>query len=129
MDFEPRCDDGSMPTDCALKRWYGDLKAATRKAERPIQYSTMSTNMLAEAGFEDVHEQIIQVPVNRWPRDHFREYVGIWYGLWMDEEALLGLSMQPFTHVLHKSPDEVRSAVRAAAEDMRRNRYHTFNEL
>ncbi len=129
MDFEFRCDDGSMPTDCPLKWWYGDLKNATRRARRPIQYNTMSRSMLESVGFKEVGEEVIQLPVNTWPSDMHKKQLGFWYTGWMEERALEGLSMQPLTLVAEKSPDEVRTAARGAAEDIRRTKYHTFNEL
>ena len=129
MDFEPRCDDGTMPTECPLKWWHGDLKSATRRAHRPIQYNTTTRFMLETAGFVDVHEEVIQVPVNTWHPDVHKKQLGFWYTGWMEERALEGLSMQPLTLLGGKTPDEVRFAARGAAEDIRRTKYHTFNEL
>lgn len=129
MDLEPRSDDGTLPTDCPLKQWYGDLKNAMRRAGRSIQYSTMSKDMLNTAGYQDVTEKVIQIPLNEWHPNPHKKMLGSWYTCWLDEEALQGLSMQPFTQLMGMTPDEVRAAVGDAVQDVRRHNYHAYHEL
>ena len=134
MDYEPRCDDGTLPTDCAMKRWYGDLKTAMRRARQSIAYSTMTGAMLRDAGFSDVEDRSTRIPLNEWhsrllPANPFQIRLGMSYLGWMEAVHLEGLSMQPFTLHLGKTAEEVRIAARDAADEMRRVMHHSFNEL
>ena len=129
MDFEPRCDDGTMPRACKLVQWYGDLKIATEKAHRPIQFKRDTAKMLRDQGFVDVEEKVIQLPLNGWHPDKQMKSVGTDYTAWMGYDDLVGMSLQPFTHIEGMSPERAKSFAREASFDILRPKYHGHNEL
>ena len=130
VDFEPRCDDGTLPIlDCKLNEWYGYLKKATIKANRPIAFSRETRNMLENEGFVDVEEQIIQIPLNPWPKDPHKKTLGLYYTGWMETTALESMSMQPLTLVEKKSREFVEALCREASQDIKRCKYHAYNKL
>lgn len=130
VDFEPRCDDGTLPIlDTKLNEWYGYLKKATIKANRPIAFSRETRNMLENEGFVDVEEQIIQIPLNPWPKDPHKKTLGLYYTGWMETRALESMSMQPLTLVEKKSREFVEALCREASQDIKRCRYHAYNKL
>lgn len=130
VDFEPRCDDGTMPRACKLVQWYGDLKIATEKANRSIRYSrSAAKDQLVEEGFVDVKEEIIQLPLNGWHSDRHKKALGTDYTAWMGYEDLVGMSLQPFTHVEGMSPEVAKNFAREASLDILRPKYHGYNNL
>ena len=88
-----------------------------------------SKEMLLRHGFIDVKEEIIQLPINGWhPNAHLKE-LGNWYTAWMGYDDLVGMSLQPFTHVLGKSAEKARGMAQDATLDVLRVRYHGYNNL
>ena len=130
VDFEPRCDDGTMPRACKLVQWYGDLKIATEKAHRSIRYRRMeTTEMLLRQGVVDVKEQILQLPLNGWHPDRHLKSLGTDYTAWMGYDDLVGMSLQAFTHIEGMSPESAKNFAREASLDILRPRYHGYNNL
>ena len=130
VDFEPRCDDGTMVrAETPLVSWYGDLKLATDKAHRPIQYKMTTRETLLQLGFEDVKVQEIQLPLNGWHPDRLKKSLGTDYTAWMGYDDLVGMSLQPFTHVMGMSPERAKDFAREAALDVLRPRLHAYNTM
>ncbi|CAF9918535.1 MAG: hypothetical protein HETSPECPRED_003784 [Heterodermia speciosa] len=131
VDFEPRCDDGTIDRmQCKLVQWYGDLKNATEKANRSIRYRGMeSTEMLVRQGFVDVKEETIKLPINGWCRDEHLKSLGTDYTAWMGYDDLVGMSLQPFTHIEGMSPENARASAREAALDILRVKLHAYNVM
>ena len=130
VDFEPRCEDGSMSREVPLVRWYGDLKKATDRANRPMQYRTLeSTEMLVRQGFMDVKEETIKLPINGWCKDEHLKSLGTDYTAWMGYDDLVGMSLQPFTHIVGMSAERVKAYARDAATDILRVKYHAYNVM
>ena len=130
VDFEPRCDDGTMHRDCKLVQWYGDLKNATDKANRSIRYRGMeSTELLVRQGFVDVKEETIKLPINGWCKDEHLKSLGTDYTAWMGYDDLVGMSLQPFTHIEGMSADSAKAFAREAALDVLRVKYHAYNVM
>jgi len=81
IDIQPRCDDGTLPSDSRLLRWCQCLLHATQEANRPLAYNVDTRSMLERHGFVDIQEQVIQVPLNPWPSEPHRKDMGRWYNL------------------------------------------------
>ena len=119
-----------MPRSCKLVQWYADLKNATEKANRPIRFRvTESKEMLLRHGFVDVKEEIIRLPMNGWPPDRFLKSLGTDYTAWMGYEDLVGMSLQPLTHIERMNPETAKAFARDAALDILRYNYHGYNNL
>lgn len=130
VDFEPRCEDGTMPRACKLVQWYGDLKNATEKANRSIRFRvTESKEQLLRQGFVDVKEEIIRLPINGWPQDRHLKSLGTDYTAWMGYDDLVGMSLQPFTRIEGMSAESAKAFARDAALDILRVKYHGYNNL
>jgi len=69
IDMQPRCDDGTLPHDSALLLWHGYLMDAMKRADRPMDYNHNTGHLLRQQGFIDVHEEVIPIPFNPWPKD------------------------------------------------------------
>ena len=119
-----------MDRQSALVEWYGDLKKATDKANRSMQYRGMeSTEMLLRHGFVDVKEETIKLPINGWCRDEHLKSLGTDYTAWMGYDDLLGMSLQPFTHILGMTVEKAKAYAREAAHDILRVKHHGYNVM
>ena len=81
---------------------------------------------MREAGFVDVEEHILKLPVGPWPKDNRLKRVGLFEMVNMDE-GVEGLSMMAFTRALNWSPERVHlflADVRKQAKDRSVHSYY-----
>jgi trans-aconitate methyltransferase len=66
MDFEAwgSTDDDSLPEDSSYNRWQHELSTASEKAGRTMNVAPQVRGMVADAGFEDVQEEIYKVVIS-----------------------------------------------------------------
>lgn len=98
---------------------------ATARALRPLAYNTQTRAMLEHAGFVEISEQVIKVPLNPWPADPHLKEVGAWYNLGLTQ-GLEALSLGPLTRVNHWSKADVESLVSSAKRDICSKKYHSY---
>ncbi|KAI9704062.1 MAG: hypothetical protein M1820_005684 [Bogoriella megaspora] len=128
IDLEPRCDDGTLPSDSSIRLWYDALKQATARAGKPIQYQHDTRDMLESAGFIDINETVIRVPYNTWPVDPHQKEIARWYNVGM-VEALQALSLAPFTRVNGWNVDDIDGFLNRVKSEIRVRRLHGYNKM
>jgi hypothetical protein len=128
IDLKPRCNDGTLPQDSALVKWYEYLVDATQRAVRPIAYNEGTRQYLENAGFIDIHEEVIRAPYNSWPNDPHQKEIGRWYNLGLTE-GLEALSVAPFTRVFQWRLQDVRPLLEAVQRQVRDRKIHAYNNM
>jgi len=129
IDLEPRCDDGSLPADSPLRKWYDYLADATARASRPIAYNHTTRQMLQAAGFIDIQEIVIRAPYNSWPNDPHQKEIGRWYNLGITE-GLDALSFAPFTRVNRWDLEQhVKPLISAVKAQICNKKFHAYNNM
>ncbi|KAL8409210.1 hypothetical protein RB594_007597 [Gaeumannomyces avenae] len=125
IDFPVRCDDGSLPADCALRRWSDLLMEAGRRSGFALDTCGQAADMMRQAGFVDVVQLPYTWPMNRWPRDQRLKQIG----RWNEENFVEGceaMSMALLTRHLGWTREEVvdfSARVRADIADSRKHAY------
>ncbi|KAL8905805.1 MAG: hypothetical protein Q9207_002418 [Kuettlingeria erythrocarpa] len=131
LDIEPRCDDGTLPANASIRRWYTALKRATETFNRPIAYNHATPEMLARQGFVDIEERVIRLPMSTWS-PHMRERVlANWYQLaWVDEGGLEAYSLGPLTRAPVSWPaDQVTRFCNDVGAEISNRDYHIYNTM
>ena len=113
IDFEPHCDDGSLPGNSAVCKWWEfELQATT---DKPLAYPEME-GLLQQSGFTDVQSAAYVLPFHAWLPS--MKSVGDWmrcvlsvYDGYPECHTFNGLSMAPFTRQLGWSRGHVDSFV------------------
>lgn len=102
----PYCDDGTMPLDWPFKEWSETMQEAAGNAGRPLTYADKLKKWYTEAGFVDVREKIIKIPINSWPRDKRLKTLGKY---WAENmlAGLQGFSLALFSRVFGWSKPEI----------------------
>ncbi|KAK3393755.1 S-adenosyl-L-methionine-dependent methyltransferase [Podospora didyma] len=109
IDYIPRSDDGSLKQDsCVL---YG-----------------LTKQRLADAGFVDIKEEIIDIALNGWPGDYHGMELGRWFNLGLTQ-GLEALSLAPLCRGHNKSSAEVIALVDRVKEEIRSRRLHAYCTL
>ncbi|KAF1953458.1 S-adenosyl-L-methionine-dependent methyltransferase [Byssothecium circinans] len=63
------CDDGSLTQDTDLYQWQELCNEASKKFGKEVQTAGLLKSQVLNAGFVDVHEKIVKVPIGPWPKD------------------------------------------------------------
>ncbi|KAF3162278.1 hypothetical protein TWF788_002078 [Orbilia oligospora] len=131
IDYEPRCDDGTMssnPNISPLVKWYQYLADATERSGKPLRYQHKTGKMLADAGFTDIREVIIQVPYSPWSSDPHLKKIGSWYTLAMSE-GLESLCIAPFNRIYGWDLEQITGFLGPVKKEMLSKKVHAYNNM
>ncbi|KAF3921558.1 hypothetical protein AA313_de0203076 [Arthrobotrys entomopaga] len=128
IDYEPRCDDGTMSPNSNLVKWYQYLADATERSGKPLRYSHKTGKMLADAGFTDIREVIIQVPYSPWSSDPHLKKIGSWYTLAMSE-GLESLCIAPFNRIYGWDLEQINTFLGPVKKEMLSKKVHAYNNM
>ncbi|KAL2073303.1 hypothetical protein VTL71DRAFT_10627 [Oculimacula yallundae] len=102
----PFCDDKTMPKDWPFIEWSNFLDQASTRANRPVRIAHKLKRWYEEAGFVDVQERIIRMPINPWMKDKHGKTLGR-----LNEanilEGLGGWTMGPFSRMFQWNKTEI----------------------
>ncbi|KAF3927404.1 hypothetical protein ABW21_db0205833 [Orbilia brochopaga] len=127
-DATLRCDDGSLPPECHLAQWNNLFIDAAKKAGRPVTSARDHATAIKEAGYVDIHENILKLPNSPWAKDRHHKEVG-GYHMANFLEALEGLSLRLFTHFHSMSVEEIQVLLAHTRKDLRNKAIHTYFNL
>lgn len=104
--IDPFCDDGTMPPGFGWRTWSDEMARASDKMERQLRIGPELKQWFEDAGFVDVREAVIKIPIGGWAKDLRLKHVGM---LWrrMLVEGISGFSLGLFHHVLGRSPEDI----------------------
>ncbi|TKA41623.1 hypothetical protein B0A54_06511 [Friedmanniomyces endolithicus] len=101
-----------------MRDWYDDLKTATTHLGFPIAYRQDTGALLHSAGFVDVCEEIVRIPLCKDTGSKYDEEIAMCFRGGMSDpagQAYQGMAMQPFTQVLGYTPERVFEACELVA--------------
>jgi hypothetical protein len=84
--------------------------------------------MLEEAGFVEIQEQIIKVPLNPWPKDPHLKDIGRWYNLGLTQ-GLEAFTLGPLTRISHWTKEDVDKLIFEANRDICSKKFHVYNNM
>lgn len=125
IDYQPRCDDGTLPPDSAVHRWWQLQLEATRG--KSIAYPDM-VSLLQRAGFTGVHCTSFPLPFHRWMKG-WGEVGDSVRAMLTQNDPFTALSMAPFTRNLGWFKDEVEAFVREVHACADTLVYHGYFQL
>lgn len=128
IDLIPRCDDGSLPKDSALNYWTRLVIEATEEAGRSMSYNSSTGLMIEQSGLVDIHEQVIQAPLNTWPADPYFKELGRWYNLGLTQ-GLQALALAPLTRIKGWSVDDVNKLCNDVRKEISSRHYHVYHNI
>jgi hypothetical protein len=84
--------------------------------------------MLEQAGFVEIQEQIIKVPLNPWPIDPYLKDIGRWYNLGLTL-GLEALTLGPLTRISHWTKEDVDKLISEAKREICSKKFHVYNHM
>lgn len=107
IDWMPHCDSGTLPPHADILRWAAELLSAMDMHGRPMRVDSQRTvAYLSEAGFVDIKEEVIKVPISGWSDDPVEKERGRWLALALIK-GLSALTLGPLTRINGRSRAEV----------------------
>ncbi|TLD30007.1 S-adenosyl-L-methionine-dependent methyltransferase [Venturia nashicola] len=100
-------DDGTLTRDDPIMQWGDAFCEAAARFGTPCDSPQRLKGWMETAGFIDVEEHILKLPIGIWPRDKRLKNIGLFEMVNM-QEGLEALSMMPFTRALNWSPERVQ---------------------
>ncbi|KAH7389151.1 methyltransferase LaeA [Cadophora sp. MPI-SDFR-AT-0126] len=125
IDMEPRCDDGTLPANSSLVQWSRLILDATERAYRPLAYNHETGPMLQRAGFVDIKEEVIKIPLNPWESDPHQKDIGRWYNLGLTQ-GLEALTTAPLTRMSQWSKADVDRLIADVKREVCSKKFHVY---
>jgi len=129
IDFTPRTDDGTLPQGSYLVQWADELMQAMDGFDRSIRLDVNTTRRrLADAGFVDLREEVINFALNGWPEDPHRKKLGRWFNLGFIQ-GLQAFSLAPFARGRGKTLPEIELFLERVAAEVRSLNIHAYFQM
>ncbi|KAI9706612.1 MAG: hypothetical protein M1836_003621 [Candelina mexicana] len=106
LNINPRSYDAQMPDPSQILLWIDYLRQAATAMGFDMQIARKFKGMVIEAGFEEVTEEILEVPWGIWPKDQRLKEIGFWHKEQL-KQGLQGIAMGLLTRSLGWTPSEV----------------------
>ncbi len=79
LDVHPVSYDSEYPNPSQILLWIAYLRQASTAMGFDMVIARKFKSMVIEAGFEDVTEEILEVPWGTWPKDQRLKEIGFWH--------------------------------------------------
>lgn len=92
-----RSDDNTLPPDSPLVIWGNTFRHAMQTYRQPIDIFDTRAELHA-AGFTNITESVVKLPINPWSNERFEQEIGRWFNLGLTH-GLEALTLAPFIRV------------------------------
>ncbi|KAF1827469.1 S-adenosyl-L-methionine-dependent methyltransferase [Dissoconium aciculare CBS 342.82] len=114
--------DPDLETAPRTREWQVLVNLAAERSGRTMNVAHRQKQWMIEAGYQDVHEEVVQVPIGTWTKDPRLKEIGT-FQLEHMLSCIPAFTLAPLTRVLNYTVDEVRlimAGVRAEFTDPKR---------
>jgi hypothetical protein len=121
-------DDGTLAEGSPIQMWGKNFFEASEKFGTPCDTPQKLKGWMEAAGFVDVEEHILKLPVGPWPKDRRLKNVGLFEMVNM-QEGLEGLTFMAFTRALKWSPERVQMFLMEVRNQVKDRSVHSYYHL
>ncbi|KZF23510.1 S-adenosyl-L-methionine-dependent methyltransferase [Xylona heveae TC161] len=116
---------GPLPENSEINKWQKQINAGTASFGKPLNVIEDLANKLKAAGFVDVHEDILKIPIGAWPKDKNLKLIGQFMQLHAIE-SVEPLTLALFTRVLGWTELECQVLIGKVQEEFKTSRKQLF---
>ncbi|KAH6692623.1 methyltransferase domain-containing protein [Plectosphaerella plurivora] len=128
IEFKFFSDDNSVPPDASMHIWSNTLHRAMHAAGVPMDITERTKQDLRAAGFVDITESVINLPVSPWGKDPHDIFLGRAFNHGLTS-ALEAMSMAPFTRIERWPAQDVARLNTAVKKELCMLRHHAYCRL
>jgi hypothetical protein len=121
-------DDGTLAEGSPIQEWAKNFFEAAEKFGTPATCVQDLKSMMEKAGFIDVEEHILKLPVGPWPKDKRLKKVGLFESVNM-QEGLEALTIKAFTKALGWSAEQVQLFMMDVRKQVKDRGVHSYYHL
>jgi ubiquinone/menaquinone biosynthesis C-methylase UbiE len=119
------CDDGTMDMASDLLQWQVLCHGAAKGFGKDIRAGHTLKQRMLDAGFVDVHEKVVKIPLGPWPKDPRMKEIGRY------QREHMAMGIEPYTlgllgKVLGWSEAECRVLIAKVVSDIRNKALHLY---
>lgn len=125
-DPMPHTDDNTIPLDWSFTKWAKWIVYATQEAGRPLRIAHKVKQWMNAAGYVDVQEVIVKIPIGSWPANPQLKRLGRhWQGLVSD--SLAAASYKTFNEELGWSREEIEIFLADTRKSIETKKIHSYH--
>ncbi|EKG16084.1 hypothetical protein MPH_06779 [Macrophomina phaseolina MS6] len=121
-------DDGTLAPNSALVRFSEYFFSAGEKFGKPPSSPRYLKSWMEAAGFIDVEEHTLKLPIGPWPKELRMKQVGAFERVNMDE-GIEALCLMLFTRALGWTREEVEVFLAQIRKEVKRKDVHSYYHL
>ncbi|KAH0612473.1 uncharacterized protein H6S33_008853 [Morchella sextelata] len=120
-------DDGTLPPDCELKKFYTLVSQAADITGREFNSSANLLPVIEKVGFVNAHHTMVRMPLGPWAADKKQKEVGA-YLLLSTETGFEAFGIKLFTQVLGMGTEEAGALIGAAQKQANSKKMHVYGK-
>lgn len=124
---DPRIEssDNTLPKDSALQKWSDLFFEAAVQYGTPCTMPRIQKQMMEDAGFVDVQEHALKLPIGPWAKDKRLKKVGA-FELVNMVDGIEALTIRLFSKALGMSIEEVQLLLVDIRKEAKNSRIHSY---
>ncbi|KAI8651181.1 hypothetical protein NCS55_01361500 [Fusarium keratoplasticum] len=125
LDARAHCDDGSLPPDSSLSKFFDTAEAAVRSFGMNFRAGERLGEPLQKAGFINVGCIVLKVPIGAWAKDQKLRLIGL-YCRTAVEDMFGAMAAKPFRRIMEAK--DIEAFLTAARKDLYDTEIHTYEK-
>lgn len=122
----PHCEDESLLPMAEIVKWATEVLSAMDDHGRSMRVDSARTvSRLREAGFVNIEEEVIKIPINGWPTDPEEKRLGRYLALGLTR-GMTALTLAPLARMRGTSRAEVDTLVEKVGREVTNRSIHAF---
>lgn len=117
--------NGALPEDSNIQLWQRGLLDGTMAFGKPINIIEKLANKVENAGFMDVKEDVLKIPIGAWPKNRKLKEIGRFMQVHA-MESVEPLTLAVFTRILGWNEMECRVLIAKAREEFKNTRQQLY---
>ncbi|EYB21685.1 hypothetical protein FG05_03836 [Fusarium graminearum] len=123
LDARANCDDGSLPKDAPLAKFFDTAATAVASFGMKFRAGENLREPLEKAGFVNVSCKVLKVPIGTWAKDKKLRLIGLYLKTAVSD-MFGAMAAKPLRKVM--GPDEIELFLIDARKDLNNVNYHAY---
>jgi len=123
FDLNVISSDGTLPADSYLLRYHSLVFEALDIIKRDYAPGPKLKDWVVSAGYANVHEDVLAIPIGVWPKQKKYKEIGAWNLVCLDE-GLEAIALRLFTSILGWETEEVVVLLAHVRNELKDRRIH-----
>ena len=124
----PRCDDETLPEDCAYVEVCQTFQEIGAKINADPDAPLHFHEYLRDAGFDNVTQTVLKIPTSPWPKDRRLKKVGALELMNLMEGAQAFL-LRGYTKEFNKTREQLEMLLMRMRKELTTQKYHSYVSL